>query len=112
MNLLQYELPREYRALERKYVELEGRVTRPCVLDRQDRKKKICDMDLKIDRLKAHPEHWHVTELRAAIENLRKWMIEARRGGMSWSMKENTAVGEDCEDCEEELSDLNFLGRG
>ena len=83
----------EHKALALKHIELEVHTNQPCVLDHQDWKKRVCNLELKIDRLKAHLEHWHMTELRAAIENLRVQMVEDRRGGMHWLMRGDMSVG-------------------
>ena len=63
-------------------------------------------------KLKAHPEHWHVTALRRAMEDLRAWVVESRRAGMSWSLAGNSAVGEECSELSEELSELDVSCSG
>ena len=79
------------------------------MLDHQDWKKRVCDLEHKTGKLWAHPEHWHVTEFCAAIENLRVWMVEdrRRRPGMYWSMRGSASVGEECSAVLEELSDVD-----
>ena len=68
----------EHEALELKQLVTlnDVRTSLPCVLDHQDRKKRVCDLTHKVKGLKAHPEHWHVAALRKVVEDLREWESE------------------------------------
>ena len=58
-----------------------------CLTDHKDWKAKVCDLEHKVDGLATHPEHWHVTALRKAIEDLRAWVVAERRSDKTWQME-------------------------
>ena len=104
MHLIRYH---ERRELEQRFSELEERSHQSCMFGHQDWNKRVLDLEHETNKLKAHPEHWHVTALRRAMEDLRAWVVESRRAGMSWSLAGNSAVGEECSELSEELSELD-----
>ena len=65
--------------------ELRARVL--CVLDHQDWKAKVWDLEDKVDRLATHSEHWHVTALHKVIEDLRARVVAERQSGKTWQVE-------------------------